>query len=238
MSLVGPANPKNRDEPGFLTSAVKTLFNVLKYLSPMDWLERFRPITPATIEWYVLASLFLEFIAAINVAKIAGWASWLQWAVLVLAALKILEIIRVTASVVLFDEGIVASVQRTFILAAINFLELGLCYGLIYALNKQLLRGAEVGALTSFYFSFITQLTIGFGDVYPVGWLRYVAVIQGLTAALFILLVFGAIVASMRPLKSEIDKSIYDLRSGGSGRFAIFTAIRRAYAGRGTPICI
>ena len=93
------------------------------------------------------------------------------------------------------------SVQRTFILAALNFLELGFCFGLFYALNIQLLQGAHVGALTGFYFSFITQLTIGYGDVSPVGWLRYVVVIQGLTAALFVLLVFGTIVASLRPLQ-------------------------------------
>jgi hypothetical protein len=199
-----PAEPgalKSQDEPGFLTSAVKRLSEGLKYLSPLEWLGP--NIAPATTEWYVLAGFFVEFVAAVNVTKIAGWPPWLQWAVLVLAALKIIEIVRVTVGVVLFDEGVVASVQRTFILAAINFLELGLCYGLFYALNKQLLRGPDVGALTGFYFSFITQLTIGFGDVHPVGWLRIVAVIQGLTAALFVLLVFAKIVASLRPLKAK-----------------------------------
>jgi hypothetical protein len=35
------------------------------------------------------------------------------------------------------------------------------------------------------------------------GWLRIVAVIQGLTAALFVLLVFGKIVASLRPLQAK-----------------------------------
>ncbi len=153
----------------------------------------------------MLISLFLEFIVALNVTKIAGWPWWAQWVVLTLAALKILEVIRITASVVLFEEGVVVLVQRTFILAALNFLELGLCFGLFYALNKQLLHGANVGALTGFYFSFITQLTIGFGDVYPTGWLRIVAVLQGLTAALFVLLVFGTIVASLRPLKNKTN---------------------------------
>jgi hypothetical protein len=192
----------SQDDQGFLTTAVKGLFNVLEYLSPMGrWQVR-----PATTERYVLVSLFVEFIVAINLTKIVGLASWAYWVVLSFAALKILEIIRVTASVVLFDKGIVVSVQRTFILAALNFLELGLCYGFFYALNKQLLEGtatAHIGDLTGFYFSFITQLTIGYGDVYPTGWLRYVAVIQGLTAALFVLLVFGTIVASLRPLKEE-----------------------------------
>ena len=195
---------RGQDEPGFLTSVIKRLFAGLKYLSPLAWLERFRPnITPTTVEWYVLICLFLEFIAAINVTKIVGWASWQQRVILALAAIKILEIIRVTASVALFDEGVVASIQRTLILAAINFLELGLCFGFFYALNKELLEGDGVGALTGFYFSFITQLTIGFGDIHPIGWLCIVAVIQGLTAALFVLLVFGKIVASLRPLQSD-----------------------------------
>jgi hypothetical protein len=123
--------------------------------------------------------------------------------VLVLAALRILEIIRGTVNVVLFDEGEVASVQRTFILAAINFLELGLCYGLFYALHNDLLAGYRIGALTGFYFSFMTQLTIGVGDVHPIGWLRIVAVIQGLTAALFVLLVLAKIVASLASLQSR-----------------------------------
>jgi hypothetical protein len=195
------AEPGDR-ERGFLTPAVKTLFNALKWLSPMAWLDRLRPNATA-IELYVLAGVFLEFIAAINVTKIAGWASWLQQVVLVVAALKIVEIIRVTASSVLFDEAVVASVQRNFILAAIGFLELGLCFGFFYALNKELLVGDHVGALTGFYLSFTTQLPIGFGDVAPVGWLRIVAVIQGLTAAVFVFLVFGKIVASLRPLQAK-----------------------------------
>jgi hypothetical protein len=78
-----------------------------------------------------------------------------------------------------------------------------------HAINSQHLKSADgaVGALTGFYFSFITQLTIGFGDVYPIGWLRIVAVIQGLTAALFVLLIFGAIVSSLRPLSvKEVEE--------------------------------
>jgi hypothetical protein len=103
-------------------------------------------VTPSAIERYVLVSLLVEFVAAISVIKFAGWPLWLQWTAQVLAALKILEIIRVTASVVLFDEGVVASVQRTFILAALNFIELGLCYGFFYALNDQLLAPSPAGA--------------------------------------------------------------------------------------------
>jgi hypothetical protein len=198
--LAEPENPKDQ-ELGFLTPLVKALLHAPRFLSPIGFLD----VRPTTTESYVLACLLIEFIAAVNVTKIAGWGP-LRWVVLLFAALKILEIVRVTASVVLFDEGVVVSVERIFILAAINFLELGLCFGLFYALHNQLLEPTPVGALTGFYFSFITQLTIGFGDVHPTGWLRIVAVIQGLTAALFVLLVFGKIVASLRPLKTQNDK--------------------------------
>jgi hypothetical protein len=117
-------------EAGFLIPLVRIIFGVLKYFSVMGLLELRWPKPPAAVtECYVFVWLLVEFIAALNITKIAGWASWLQIALLALASLKILEIVRVTMSVVLFDEGTVASVQRTFILAAINFLELGLCFG-------------------------------------------------------------------------------------------------------------
>jgi len=77
-----------------------------------------------------------------------------------------------------------------------------MCFGFIYAAHLGHLFGASRAA-TGIYLSFITQLTIGYGDVYPTGWLRIVAVIQGLVAALFVILVLGRIVASIRPLDRD-----------------------------------
>jgi hypothetical protein len=81
------------------------------------------------------------------------------------------------------------------VLAAINYVELMLWFGLIYSLNYQLLHGAGRPA-TAFYFSVITQLTIGYGDVFPTGWLRIIAALQGLIGALFVIVVLGRAVSA------------------------------------------
>jgi hypothetical protein len=68
----------------------------------------------------------------------------------------------------------VSFLGRTLLLVGINFVELVVCFGVVYGLNCQYLNHAGQ-FLTGLYFSAITQLTIGYGDVSPIGWLRIVA---------------------------------------------------------------
>ena len=77
------------------------------------------------------------------------------------------------------------------VLVVINYVELMLWFGLIYALNYKSLHPSGTQPITAFYFSIITQLTIGYGDVYARGWLRIVAAAQGLIGALFVIVVLG-----------------------------------------------
>jgi hypothetical protein len=190
---------------GFLVRKTKNLFERLKLLSPLIWLAPLFPKLRSSadaIEKYVLCCFSLELIIA--VASISELPLVVRLLLLLIVTLRIVEIIQVTANVVLFGNANapVVSTVRIFMLAGINFIELGFCFGTFYALNYQRLSGAG-RALTGFYFSFITQLTIGYGDVYPTGWLRAVAVLQGLTTALFVILVFGRIIGSLQPIKSK-----------------------------------
>jgi hypothetical protein len=137
----------------------------------------------------------VELVIVIAVSLINGLRSPLSLVVLIIASLRIADILQAIINAVLLGKQ-VASPMRTLILAALNFIELGLCFGLYYALNYDKLSGAG-RAVTGFYFSFITQLTIGYGDVYPTGWLRIVAVLQRLIAALFVILVLGRVIASL-----------------------------------------
>jgi Ion channel len=191
---------------GFLVRKTKNLFERIKLLSPLVWLVPLFPKLRSSadaIEKYVLTCFLLELII-VTASSISDLPLVVRLLLLLIVTLRIIEIIQVTANVVLFreEDALVISTARIFLLAGINFIELGLCFGTFYALNYQRLSGAG-RALTGYYLSFITQLTIGYGDVYPTGWLRVVAVLQGLTAALFVILVFGQIVASLQPIKSK-----------------------------------
>jgi hypothetical protein len=69
--------------------------------------------------------------------------------------------------------------------------------------------------LEAIYFSFVTGLSIGFGDIVPVGFVRVLAVLQGGTC----LLVFGAIISKLvsgrqEELTEEIHRIAFEDRLG------------------------
>jgi hypothetical protein len=192
----------DRLKDGFL---VPTLMRVMAYLMrvlPMGWLgcawSRFRRPSASDTESYVLAWLALEVVASCWV--LSPSLRWLvAWPVFILASLRIAEIVVRTVAVTN-----VISATRTLVLAAINFLELMLCFGLIYALSVQSLidQGRPAKPIAAFYFSVITQLTVGYGDVYPKGYLRLVAAMQGLVGVLFVISVLARAVAAA-PIRKD-----------------------------------
>jgi hypothetical protein len=179
------------DQTGFLIPALERISEYMKCISPMRWLGFKNPNASAT-EKYVLSCLMIELVIGLAFLSQISRPPFVGWVIGVLAVIRIVEIIGRTV-----DIKNVISPKRTVVLAAINYVELALCFGVIYALNYHGLFG--VGRpITGFYFSIVTQLTIGYGDVYPMGWfLRLVAAVQGLTAALFIILVFGRVIAAL-----------------------------------------
>ena len=69
------------------------------------------------------------------------------------------------------------------------------------------------GLLTSIYFSFVTALSIGYGDVIPVGPLRILAIVEGATG----LLIFGCLVSKLvsrrqEELTEEIHRTTFEDR--------------------------
>jgi Ion channel len=98
------------------------------------------------------------------------------------------------------------------------------CFGLIYWLAAARLDGglkAGNGAAqldlpglgTALYFSFVTALSIGYGDVIPVGVLRIPAVVEGIAG----LLIFGCVISKLvsrrqEDLTEEIHRTTFDDR--------------------------
>ncbi len=98
------------------------------------------------------------------------------------------------------------------------------CFGLIYWLaSARLDAGLKTGngavqldlpgLGTALYFSFVTALSIGYGDVIPVGALRIPAVIEGIAG----LLIFGCVISKLvsrrqEELTEEIHRTTFDDR--------------------------
>lgn len=76
-------------------------------------------------------------------------------------------------------------------------------------------EGTAEGLLTAIYFSFVTALSIGYGDVIPVGLMRGLAILEGAGG----LLIFGAVISKLvsrrqEELTGEIHRIAFEDRLG------------------------
>lgn len=190
-------------------------FDSLRRLSPSFWLqsrpsiqaefqdeEARRRLTRARsrkVEAYVLCWLVLE---GLLISTVTLWPTVMPgWLITFLAAWRLADIFQASMNLTVFDrlrmksgDHYVASVARIAILSLWNYIETMLCFGIIYAGHIGLLKHTDATApsfdgFDPFYFSAITQLTIGYGDIAPQGAMRAVAATQALLG--FVLGVFA-----------------------------------------------
>jgi len=138
------------------------------------------------------------------------WASGpnllLKCAAVVLVSYRVFETVQAVVNVTLFDhfriEGThrVAGVTRSVVLGLWNYFELIVCFGVLYAAHPGWL--ASDVKVNSYYFSAITQLTIGYGDIRPVGSGRLIAVFQGLIGLFILVVVLARFVTLMPEVRS------------------------------------
>ncbi|TWU12272.1 Ion channel [Symmachiella macrocystis] len=196
-----------------LLKAIFPPYGDLKHRS--DWQEGskletgFRAIVVevVAIAWFVLL-LSLFALLAKNLVP-----TCLIWFVAFIAGLRLVDIIQTSVNVVLFDRlrddparpHPMASLTRTLLLTSINFFELILLFAVVYlSYPENVVSSTDIGdaakAATpcdALYFSVITQLTIGYGDLKPVGWGRLVASIQGIVGFIFVILVLARFISSL-----------------------------------------
>ena len=196
-----------------------SIFNCLRFIRPRSELTQeeiksayFTKRRGKAIEIYLLIWIIFELFSSILSCTL-DLHNFLKILITVLIASRIIEIIQVTVNASIFDainnrpDNLVASKARMVILSLINFFELVICFGIIYALNFSLLSSEEAfPKVSSFYFSTITQLTIGYGDLSPTSYLMIVASLQGLLGLLFVVLVFARFIAVLPKIDSLIDK--------------------------------
>jgi Ion channel len=146
-----------------------------------------------SVELYVILWFVVEIILALASPSSSGWVRWLC---VVLPLFRVFEITQTAVNLNIFerlrikasDSHFVASHIRTVVLTLWNFLELMFCFGIVYSTRLDLLSHAE-NPLDGYYFSMMTQLTIGYGDINPVRWGRLLAAIQGVLGFFFALVV-------------------------------------------------
>jgi hypothetical protein len=112
----------------------------------------------------------------------------------------------------------VASAERVVILGIVNLMETSLWFASVYSVfaNHLVSSGglplsAPVG-IDGFYFSVVTQMTIGFGDIHPTGWLRLAVIIQTLVSLLLLVVLIGRFAALSRRVESASARDERDVR--------------------------
>ncbi len=191
-----------------ITYAMERLFFVLQYLSPANVLFRSRVYSQKQfvdadakrretirrsrlIEAYVTTWFLVEIVSVLSMPYAA---CWMQTILVTLVAFRVFDIFQAAMNLNIFDRlrigdrtHYVASLARTALFAVWNFFELWVCFGVMYTSDFAHLSRADPG--DGYYFSVVTQLTIGYGDVYPLGATRALAMCQALLG--FVLGVFA-----------------------------------------------
>ena len=175
--------------------------STLKLPSNPDELRQYTQKRAVEVELYVCAWVLAELIS-ISLCGIWPGHWLLSFLVTLVCSVRIAEVFITNVNITIFrvvENHVVASVLRILVLTIINYAELFLCFAGIYAAHPYLL--SSNCPWDAFYFSGTTQLTIGYGDILPTGWLRGVAVMQGWLGTMFALLILGRLVSIMPTLQ-------------------------------------
>ena len=168
------------------------------------------------IETYILMWFAIE--AALLVAAARG-ALVPVWLTQLLVWVRILDIFQSSVNLGVFDQLrargrlMISNAVRTLVLSFLNYLELIVCFGILYTTILPSLHGAESWA-DALYYSIVTHLTIGYGDIRPLGWARVISAVQGLIAVAFTILILGRIVSVLPRIESVMK---HDSQRQGDG---------------------
>lgn len=163
------------------------------------------------VEWFILGWIFIEIASPFILESSAE--NWIVHLLFLLIVVRIVAIFQTAINISLFDnlrieaeDHYIKNFTRSITLSLVNILELILCFGFVYAvcLKNGMLKGPDPLSISDgYYFSGITQLTIGYGDIRPIGIVRFIAVGQGLVSLILTVLLLGRFISYLPKMKEE-----------------------------------
>lgn len=164
------------------------------------------------VERYLAVWIALEFLLLASFASGFAVPAAVPSA---LAVVRIVDILQAVVNLMVFDQLrtpqtlIISSAVRTLVLSMINYLELIICFTILYLSLPTQLVGANSWS-DALYFSVVTQLTIGYGDVTPSGLAKAVAAVQALFTFAFTVLLLGRIITVLPRIESVMRHTADD----------------------------
>ena len=158
------------------------------------------------IDYYIIVRLVIMIILVV-LSIVKTNCMIITFLCIAIPVYYIYEIMQATINMVLFDhlrimkQHRVSGVTRTLVLSLYNYLELMILFGIIYSVNVSYIQNA-VHPLNGYYFSVVTQLTIGYGDLYPYSFVGTIAAIQGIFGFILVILVLSRFITLMPKIQS------------------------------------
>ncbi len=219
FQLTEPLQELKRYSP--MTFAIERFFFTIQLLSPatLFFLSRKeahdRQISDADVEkmtikrshqidFYILAWFGVLATCALIAPYARGTVSRIC---LIVPLFHVFNILQVTVNMTLFDHlrvsrrHSVSGITRTLVLTLWNYFEIIFAFGIVYSVIIDKIENAS-SPIDAYYFSAITQLTIGYGDLKPLEIARLIASIQGILGTIFISLVITRFVTLMPRISS------------------------------------
>lgn len=171
------------------------------------------------VDTYIAGCVSIEivtFALAIFSSRTESWVHCACAGAIVIVALRALGIVAIATRVAVFDsddrrpgvDAYVSSARRIVVLGFINFIELILCFASIYAFNPGLVGGrGNRDWIDPIHLSAMSQFTIGYGDIYPLGALRVVVWCQAFFGTVLLVLMIGRFVSLIRHVKLLDDSA-------------------------------
>ncbi|SRR5712691_4187829 len=189
--------------------AVERSFRLLQRLSPASYFSDPRA-TEIYMGCWLIAGIALGFMCYLMSGV---YPAWLVCLLFIVSGLRVTDITQAVVNIGVFDHlgqtggQEVANVLRSLVLLVANYIELFFWFGLVYVPLS--LKNAS-GISDAFYFSAVTQLTVGYGDITPTGAARAIAAVQAALGWLLSLLVIARFVAflpNIRENKASDDRA-------------------------------